>query len=109
MRFVTDALHQMEHGRAAVEHDGIVFLSIEVDDLFALGDGRQRLAGEAQLFERRCRGVQLAEAAVDEDEAGHRLVLFRDALIAARESVRIERAHVRNADYTAIWLVPHSL
>ena len=43
MGLVADALDEMQHRRAAVEDDGLVFLAVEVDDLFALGDGGERL------------------------------------------------------------------
>src|SRR5882757_5536232 len=38
MGLVADHLHQVENWRMVVEHDWIVFLSENVDDLFALGD-----------------------------------------------------------------------
>ena len=65
---VADALDDVEDGGAAVKDDGVVFLAVDVDDLFALGDGGEGLGGEAELFEGFCGGVELAEAAVDEDE-----------------------------------------
>ena len=68
MAFVANELHEMEHGRAAVENDGLVFVAVEVDDFFALGDGGQRLRREAERFESFGGGVKLAEAAVDEHE-----------------------------------------
>ena len=76
-------LHEMEHGRAAVENDGLVFLPVEVDDLFFLGDGGERLRGEAERFKCCGGGVQLAKAAVDEDERGHGLAVFLQSLVAA--------------------------
>jgi hypothetical protein len=36
---VADELDEMQHRRAAVEDDGLVFVAVEVDDFFALGDG----------------------------------------------------------------------
>ena len=68
--FVADLLDDVQDGRAAVEDDGVVFLAVDVDDLFALGDGGERLRGEAELGEGVGGGVELAEAAVDEDERG---------------------------------------
>ena len=35
---VADDLHHVQHGRAAVEHDGLVFVAVDVDHFFALGD-----------------------------------------------------------------------
>ena len=81
--FVADHLHQVQHGRVAVEHDGIVFLAEDVDDLFFLGDGGERLVGDAQIFEGLGGGVKLAQAAVDEDQAGKRLVFVTQAPVAA--------------------------
>ena len=49
---VADLLDEVQHGRAAVEDDGLVLLAVDVDDLFALGDGGERLQGDAELFER---------------------------------------------------------
>ena len=47
--FVADLLDEVQHGRAAVEDDGVGLLAVDVDDLFALGDGGERLAvGDAE-------------------------------------------------------------
>ena len=66
----------MQHGGMMVEHDGIVFLSVDVNDFFALGDGGQRLVDDLESFQRFGRGVELAEAAVDQNQAGQRLLFF---------------------------------
>src|ERR1700679_2520037 len=63
MRFVANLLHQMQHGRMMIKHDGIIFLSVDVDDLFSFRDGGERLVDDFQTFERLCGGVELAEAA----------------------------------------------
>ena len=68
---VADELDEMQHGRAAVEDDGLVFVAVDVDDFFFLGDGGEGLRGEAEGFEGVGGGVELAEAAVDEDQGGH--------------------------------------
>jgi hypothetical protein len=70
MTLVPDDLDEMEDGGAAVEDDGVVFLTVEVDDLFFFGDGGERLSGEAEFFEGFGSGVELAEAAIDKDEGG---------------------------------------
>jgi hypothetical protein len=67
---VADELDEMQDRRAAVEDDGLVFIAVEIDDFFALGDGGQGLAGQAERLEGFGGGVELAEAAVDEDERG---------------------------------------
>ena len=69
--FVADQLYQVQHRIVVIEDDRIVLLSVDVDDLFALSDRSQRLAGDLQRFERLRRSVQLADAAVDEDQARH--------------------------------------
>ena len=51
MALVADHLDEMQHGRAAVEDDGLVFVAVEVDDFFFFGDGGERLRGEAEGFE----------------------------------------------------------
>ena len=63
----------MQNWRAAVENDGLVLVAVKVDDFFALGDGGQRLRSEAEGFERLGGSVQLAQAAIDEDERGEGL------------------------------------
>jgi len=77
MALVADELDEMENRRAAVEDDGLVFVAVEIDNFFALGDGGQWLAGETERFEGFGGGVELAQAAVDEDEGweGLRLLL----------------------------------
>ena len=83
--FVADLLHQMQHGRMMVEHDGIIFLSIDVDDLFSFGDGRQRLIDDLESFERLGSGMQLPQATVDQHQAWHGLLFFAQALVASRD------------------------
>jgi signal transduction histidine kinase len=64
---VADELDEMKDRGAAVEDDGLVFVAVEVDDLFALGDGGQGLRSDAERFEGFGGGVELTESAVDED------------------------------------------
>ena len=40
---VADELDEMEDGGAAVEDNGLVFVAVDVDDFFFLGDGGERL------------------------------------------------------------------
>ena len=70
MALVADELDEMQHRRAAIKHHRLVFVAVEVDDLFAFGNRRQRLRGEAEGFEGLGGGVKLAQAAVDEDQRG---------------------------------------
>ena len=66
-----------------VERDRFVFLSVYVDDLLALGDGGQRLVDDLDRLQRLRGCVQLAQSAVDQDQAGHFLLFFLNALVAA--------------------------
>ena len=81
--FVADGLDDVEDGVVAVEADGFVLLAVDVDDLFAFGDGGDGLVGDAEGFEGFGGGVELAEAAVDEDDAGELGALFFEAGVAA--------------------------
>ena len=72
---VADELDQMQNRRPAVEDDGLLLIAVEVDNLFALGDrGQRRLCeagrGKVERFEGLGGSVELAQAAVDEDERG---------------------------------------
>jgi hypothetical protein len=58
--FVADLLDDVQDGRAAVEDYRVVLLAVDVDDLFALGDGGEGLGGEADLVEGVSGGVELA-------------------------------------------------
>ena len=79
---VTDFLHEVEDRGAAVQDDGLVFLPVDVDDLFFFGDGGERLEGDPDLFKRGVGGVELAEAAVYEDERGEEFFLVEQAFVA---------------------------
>ena len=73
---VADELDEMEDGGAAVEDYGLGFIAVDVDDFFFFCDGGEGLGGEAEGFEGFGGGVELAEAAIDEDERGHGCGLF---------------------------------
>ena len=81
---VANHLHEMQHGRAAVEDDGLIFVAVEVDDFFALGDGGEGLGGEAELFQalRRRRGSWPRPPSMRMSEAWACL-LFLQATVAA--------------------------
>src|ERR1019366_9246678 len=52
MGFVADHLHQMQDGRMMVENYGVVFLSMDIDDFFSLGDRGQGLVDDFEGFGR---------------------------------------------------------
>src|ERR1019366_5083809 len=75
----------MQHGRMVVENYRFVLLSIHIDNFLALGDGGQRLIDYAQSFQSFSGSVQLSESAINQHQAGHSLIFFLDALVAARD------------------------
>lgn len=83
VRLVTDALDEVQYGGTALEDNRIVFLSVEVDQFFAFCDGGERLRGEAEFFEGLGCGVELTEATVNKNEAGHGAFFFYQSAIAA--------------------------
>jgi hypothetical protein len=83
--FVADGLDEMEDGVVAVEFDRLVFLAVEVEDFFLFGDAGEGLVDDGEGFESFGGGVELADAAVDEDEAGESLIFFEDAFVAASD------------------------
>ena len=72
--FVADQLHQVQYRRVMIERDRFVLLAVDIDNFFTLGDRGQRLVDDLQGFERLGCGMQLAEAAVDQHQAGHLLL-----------------------------------
>src|SRR5208283_4144788 len=63
MALVANELDKMQHRRAAIEDDGLVFAAVDVNNLFLFRDRGQRLRSEAQGFKSLGGGVELAEAA----------------------------------------------
>ena len=97
--FVAHLLHQVQHGRVALQHHRLVLLAVDVDDLLFFCDGRQRLVDDAQLLQGGGGGVQLSQAAVNQDQIRQRLFLFLQPAVApphrlaqGREVVAGERA-----------------
>ena len=84
MRLVANGLDEMQNRRESVENDRLVFLSQHVNDLFAFGDRGQRLVDDADRFQRVRGGVQLPQAAIDQDQPGHRLAFGEQPRIAPR-------------------------
>src|ERR1700722_4905976 len=83
MGFVSDHLNQMQDGRMMIQNNGVIFLSVDVDDFFSFCDRCQRLVDDFQRIERLRGGVELAEAAVDQDQTGHGLFLFAKTFVSA--------------------------
>jgi len=70
VRFIANHLDQVQNRRIAIEPDGLVLLAKYIDQLFALGDRRQRLVDDPKRFQRVSRRVKLSNAAVDQDQPG---------------------------------------
>ena len=81
--FVTDLLHEMEDGGATVKYDGVVLLSEDIDDFFFFCDAGEGLEGDSDFCEGGVGGVELAEAAIDEDEGGEGFLVVHQAFVAA--------------------------
>ena len=78
-------LNQMKNGRMMLKDNGLVLLAEDVENFFFLSDAGQRLIDNLQRIKRLRSGVELADAAVDENQAGKRLFFFLQAAIAARD------------------------
>ena len=59
-----------------VERYGFAFATKDVEYLFFLGDAGEGLIDDLKFFERLCRGMQLPDSAVNQDQAGQRFVLL---------------------------------
>src|SRR5215472_3367671 len=85
MRFVANLLDQMQYGGVALQNDGFVLLAENEEDLVFLGDAGHGLIDDLERLERLGSGVQLADAAVDEDEARQFPLLFLQAPITTSD------------------------
>ena len=61
---VANELDEMKHRRASVEHDGLVFIAVEVDHFFLFCNGRQWLRREAERLKRVSCRMELAKATI---------------------------------------------
>jgi len=64
---VANELDQVQDRRMMIERDRIFLLSVNVENLFAFGDGGQGLVDDLELFQRFGGGVELAQTSVDQD------------------------------------------
>src|SRR6202789_787709 len=83
MSFVANLLDQMQHGRMMVEDHRLIFTTENVENLFFLGDAGHRLIDDGEFVEGFGGGVELADAAIDLDQAGEGLVFGLQAAVAA--------------------------
>src|SRR5215472_11770361 len=70
-----------------VEDDRFAFLTVDVNDFFALGDRGERLVDDLQPFERSRGGVQLSQTSVDQDQAGKLFLFFLQAFITTGDDL----------------------
>src|SRR5579859_1370585 len=94
----------------AVEHHRVVLLPVDIDDLFFFGDGCQRLVGDLQPFQGFGGSVQLAEAAIYQNQAGETFVLFPQPLISARHHLAhgskiIHAFHGTNNEFSVLGFI----
>src|SRR5271168_100869 len=68
MGLVPNQLNQVQHGRVMIERDRIFLLSVNIENLLSLGDGRQRLVNDFERFQSLGRGVELAKSAIDQHQ-----------------------------------------
>ncbi len=83
MCLVANLLDQVQHGRMPLEHDRIVLATQHVKNFFFLGDARHRLVDDFELVERLRRRVQLADSAVDQNQARQWFLFLLQAAVAA--------------------------
>ena len=82
VRFIANLLDQMKDRGVVFQPDGLILLPEDVNDFFLLGNAGDGLVDDFELFERRRGRVQLAESAVDQDQARERFLLFLQAPVA---------------------------
>src|SRR5260370_16364910 len=73
---IADLLDQMEDRRMMFQADRLILLPEDVDDFLLLGDTGDSLVDDFEFFQRRGGRVELAESAVDQDEAGEGLLFL---------------------------------
>ena len=84
VRLVADLLDEVQNRRVMFENNRLVFLSEDVQNFFFLCDARERLIDDLQRIERLRGSVQLADAAVNQNQTWERLFFFLQAPVAAR-------------------------
>ena len=67
MRLVANLLNEMKYGRMMLKDNGLVLLAEDVENFFFFGDAGERLVDDLQRVESLGGGVELADAAVDQD------------------------------------------
>ena len=49
---IANELNQVQYGRVVIERDRIFFLTVHIENFFALSDGRQRLVDDLERIQR---------------------------------------------------------
>src|ERR1051326_712177 len=83
MGFIADKLYQMQYWRMMIEHYRLVLLPVDVDNLLALGDRSQRLIDNFKRVQSLSCGMQLAQAAVNQDQAWECPLLVLQSFVTA--------------------------
>src|SRR4051812_6557143 len=71
MALVADLLDQSQNRRPAFQHDGFIFSSGDVNDLFAFSNAGQWLIYDIQSIQCRLCCMELADATVDQYQIRH--------------------------------------
>src|SRR5438552_11724059 len=103
MGFVSNKLDQMQHRVVVIECNRIIFLSTDVNNLFALGNRSERLVDDLQRRQRLGGCVKLAQSPIYENQAWHLFSLveelfFLNPFVAARHHLAhgSKIVHTRN-------------
>src|SRR5437867_2902897 len=96
---IANLLDQPQNRRTAIEDDRFILLSRDADDFFTFGDACQRLIHNIQRIESRLRRVQLSDAAINQNEVGHRELFFLDAVVASADNLAHALEIVRQAGH----------
>ena len=85
VRLVANLLDQVQYGRVMIENHRLILAAEDIEDFLFFGDAGHGLIDDGQLLEGLRRRMQLADAAVDQNQAGQRLVFQLEPAVAARD------------------------
>ncbi len=83
VRLVADLLDEVQHGRVALQNDGLIFLAQHVKNFLFFRDAGYGLIDDLQRFECLGSGMKLADSTIDQDQPGKLFFFFLQAAIAA--------------------------
>ncbi len=83
VRLIPDELHQVQHRRVVIENHRFVFLAEDVNYLLAFRDRSEWLIDDLQGSKCISRGVELPQAAIYQNQAGHFFLFILKALVSS--------------------------